>query len=182
MKQGRPSPRRTQRLSLLYKNPKRSEGCEKESIRDNTNACHGIISSRTCALITAGKRRNAVLYGGAECCLERTITARTKNRTAAGTSLEAAFSRERFSAIMQNGAFLSELFLWTNYSGTMVRIPYAQKPRRFYENSLAKKFYTRAASAGIFYTIIVNVVHIERWEHMNKVVTSKDEILRHSGN
>ena len=58
--------------------------------RKEENLClhEDIISSRIRALITAKKRRTAVSYSSAECCLERTNFARTKNRTAAGTSLK----------------------------------------------------------------------------------------------
>ena len=86
--------------------------------RKEENLClhEDIISSRIRALITAKKRRTAVSYSSAECCLERTNFARTKNRTAAGTSLEAAFSWEGFWRLCEMFAFLSEFFLWTNYS------------------------------------------------------------------
>ena len=88
--------------------------------RKEENLClhEDIISSRIRALITAKKRRTAVSYSSAECCLERTNFARTKNRTAAGTSLEAAFSWEGFWRLCEMFAFLSEFFLWTNYSRT----------------------------------------------------------------
>ena len=91
--------------------------------RKEENLClhEDIISSRICALITAKKRRTAVSYSSAECCLERTNFARTKNRTAAGTSLEAAFSWEGFWRLCEMFAFLSEFFLWTNYSRTKPR-------------------------------------------------------------
>ena len=86
--------------------------------RKEENHClhEDIISSRIRALITAKKRRTAVSYSSAECCLERTNFARTKNRTAAGTSLEAAFSWEWFSSIMRNVCIFIRVFLWTNYS------------------------------------------------------------------
>ena len=91
--------------------------------RKEENLClhEDIISSRICALITAKKRRTAVSYSSAECCLERTNFARTKNRTAAGTSLEAAFSWEGFWRLCGMFAFLSEFCLWTNYSRTKPR-------------------------------------------------------------
>ena len=91
--------------------------------RKEENLClhEDIISSRIRALITAKKRRTAVSYSSAECCLERTNFARTKNRTAAGTSLEAAFSWEGFWRLCEMFAFLSEFFLWTNYSRTKSR-------------------------------------------------------------
>ena len=91
--------------------------------RKEENLClhEDIISSRIRALITAKKRRTAVSYSSAECCLERTNFARTKNRTAAGTSLEAAFSWEGFWRLCEMFAFLSEFFLWTNYSRTKPR-------------------------------------------------------------
>lgn len=94
--------------------------------RKEENLClhEDIISSRIRALITAKKRRTAVSYSSAECCLERTNFARTKNRTAAGTSLEAAFSWEGFWRLCEMFAFLSEFFLWTNYS--------RRKPRRLF--------------------------------------------------
>lgn len=97
--------------------------------RKEENLClhEDIISSRIRALITAKKRRTAVSYSSAECCLERTNFARTKNRTAAGTSLEAAFSWEGFWRLCEMFAFLSEFFLWTNYS----RIKGWRRNRRF---------------------------------------------------
>ena len=48
--------------------------------------------------------------GGAECCLKRISTARIKKRTAARTSLEAAFSWEGFSSIMRNVCIFIRVF------------------------------------------------------------------------
>ena len=56
------------------------------------------------------KGRKVVSYGGAECCLKRISTARIKKRTAARTSLEAAFSWEGFSSIMRNVCIFIRVF------------------------------------------------------------------------
>ena len=56
------------------------------------------------------KGRKVASYGGAECCLKRISTARIKKRTAARTSLEAAFSWEGFSSIMRNVCIFIRVF------------------------------------------------------------------------
>ena len=88
--------------------------------RKEENLClhEDIISSRICALITAKKRRTAVSYSSAECCLERTNFARTKR---IGLPPERAwkphFRGKGFRRLCEMSAFLSEFFLWTNYRG-----------------------------------------------------------------
>ena len=123
--------------------------------RKEENLClhEDIISSRIRALITAKKRRTAVSYSSAECCLERTNFARTKNRTAAGTSLEAAFSWEGFWRLCEMFAFLSEFFLWTNYSRTKPRGSCAPRgghicPRCGQFRGFTRAFQTQRKTAG----------------------------------